>query len=64
MKSWQSFARKIPVIGKRFPTKIRDIHEIEKIIASALAFLILKSKEMDQIYVSRNTYKNMLIYYW
>ena len=63
-KADKGSAKKLDFKDIKFPVKIRDIHKIEKIIPSAIAFLVMKiRKNIQSMYQKNVAKKNMLTYY-
>ena len=60
-KTDRTFERKLDFKDIKFPVKIRDCHKIEKRIASALVFLVMKTRENIQSMYQKILLKNMLI---
>ena len=63
-KADKDFAKRLDFKDIKFPVKIRDIHKIEKIIPSAIAFLVMKiRKNIQSMYQKNVAKKNILTYY-
>ena len=59
----KDFARKHDFKDIKFPVKIRDIHKVEKKIASASVFLLMKIEKNSQSTFQKMFLRDMPIYY-